>query len=122
MELSKEHIKRTKGVAIILMIILHLFCRKDIQGYYDASLFINNVPFVYYIALLGDSCIPIYCFVSGYDLYIGYKKKYLDYYKYYNRIRILKFLINFWIVLILTCIAGYLLGMKEIYPGSRTER
>ena len=118
MELSKEQIKRTKGVAIIFMIILHLFCRKDIQGYYDTSLFINNVPFIYYIALLGGACVPIYCFASGYDLYIGYKKKYLDYYKYYNRIRILKFLINFWIVLILTCIAGYLLGMKEIYPGS----
>ena len=47
MGVSKEHIKRTKGVAIIFMIILNLFCRKDIQGYYDTSLFINNVPFVY---------------------------------------------------------------------------
>ena len=38
------------------MIILNLLCRKDIQGYYDTSLFINNVPFVYYIALLGGAC------------------------------------------------------------------
>ena len=60
---------------------------------------------------------PIYCFVSGYGLYIRYKKKELFYYKYDNVVRILKFLINFWIVLILTCIAGYLLGMKDIYPG-----
>ena len=118
MELTKEQIKRSKGVAIIFMIILHLFCRKDIQGYYDTSLFINNVPFIYYFALLGGACVPIYCFASGYGLYIGYKKKDMYYYKYDNRIRILKFLINFWIILILTCVVGYLLGMKDIYPGS----
>lgn len=118
MGLTKEQLKRTKGVAIIFMIILHLFCRKEIDEYYNAYLYINNIPVVYYLALLCGACVPIYCFSSGYGLYFGYKNKDITKYKMDNLIRLFKFLINFWIVLICTCIAGYCLGMKDIYPGS----
>ena len=111
MELIKDQLKRTKGVAIIFMIILHLFCRKEINEYYSVYLYINNNPAVYYLALLGWACVPIYCFSSGYGLYFGYKNKSIDKYKSNNLIRLFIFLINFWIVLIITCIVGYCLDM-----------
>lgn len=118
LELTKEQIKRTKGVAIIFMVILHLFCRKDIKEYYDAYLYINQIPAIYYISLLAGSCVPIYCFASGYGLYIGYKNKDIFTFNKDNKVRIFKFIIKFWIVLVLTCIVGYSLGMKDTYPGS----
>lgn len=93
-------------------------CRKDIQRYYDANLFINSVPVIYYLALLSCACVPIYCFASGYGLYYGYKRKDKINYIKDNKLSLVKFLINFWIVLIGTCVVGYAFGMKDIYPGS----
>jgi uncharacterized membrane protein len=60
MELTKKQIDIRKGVAILFMITLHLFCRKDIQGYYNVFVKISGIPLVYYIGLFGDSCVAIY--------------------------------------------------------------
>lgn len=95
MELTKEQVKRTKGVAIIFMVILHLFCRRNIKEYYDVYLYIQKVPLIYYIALLGGSCVPIYCFSSGYGLYIGYKNNEISIYKKITKFDYLNYLLNF---------------------------
>ncbi|WP_077360400.1 hypothetical protein [Fictibacillus arsenicus] len=70
MELSKQDTKVLKGIAILLMVLLHLFARKDVNGLYETVPIINGIPLVYYIGLMGDSCRPIYLFVTGYAFYI----------------------------------------------------
>ncbi|MGF9965395.1 hypothetical protein [Bacillus rhizoplanae] len=59
MEISKNDTKMLKGVAILFMLLLHLFCRKEVNGLYDTFLMINGIPLVYYIGLFGDACVPI---------------------------------------------------------------
>ena len=59
MELTKNQIKMTKGIAISFMLLLHLFCTKTYEGVYSPILFVENIPLVYYLALFGDCCVAI---------------------------------------------------------------
>lgn len=117
MELTKNQIKITKGVAILFMLLLHLFCTKSYEGLYTPIIMIGNVPLIYYIALFGDCCVAIYCFCSGYGLMISYKNNKEKYMKN-NLIRIFKLYINFWIILfIFVILLGPIMGQANNYPG-----
>lgn len=115
MELSKSDMKVLKGIAILFMLLLHLFCRKDVHGLYETFPTINGVPFIYYLALFGDACVPIYCFASGYGLFRTEQGTNSFFRK--NLIRVFKLLINYWIVLAVFVSVGFLLGLPE-FPGS----
>ena len=86
MELTKNQIKMTKGIAILFMLLLHLFCTKAYEDLYTPLLFIGDIPLVYYLALFGDCCVAIYCFCSGYGLIISYKNNILRFYLNSNRV------------------------------------
>lgn len=116
-ELTKQDTNMTKGLAIIFMVLLHLFCRLDNLPY--ECLKIGGVPLVYYIGQFADCCVVIYCFCSGYalDLLCSKFNKAKDYYN--SRLKsILKFLINFWIVLVLFSIVGLIFDKSGTIPGS----
>lgn len=67
--------------------------------------------------MFGDCCVAIYCFCSGYGLFITYKNDVINYNKK-NLIRLIKLYINYWIVLfIFVVILGNLLGKSNDYPG-----
>lgn len=117
MELTKNQIKITKGIAILFMLLLHLFCTKTYKGLYSPLIFIGETPLLYYIALFGDCCVAIYCFCSGYGLLISYKNNKENYIKN-NLIRVFKLYINFWIILfIFVVVLGPVMGQGESYPG-----
>lgn len=117
MELDKKQTDITKGVAILFMLLLHLFCTKQYIGLFDPLIMIGGTPLVYYLALFGDMCVAMYCFCSGYGLMIGYKNNKENYFKK-NLIRILKLYINFWIILfIFVLILGPIMGQGDKYPG-----
>lgn len=118
MELTKKQVNITKGVAILFMLLLHLFCTKDYEGLFEPLIIINNVPLIYYFALFGDCCVAIYCFCSGYGLFIGYENNNKDF-KKRNLIRIRNLYINYWIIILLfVVILGPLLGKGSMFPGS----
>lgn len=118
MNLTKNQIKMTKGVAILFMLLLHLFCTKSYEDLYIPLIFIGGIPLVYYLALFGDCCVAIYCFCSGYGLFISYKNNKENYFKN-NLMRIFKLYINFWIILLIfVVILGPIMGQGESYPGT----
>ena len=118
MELTKNQIKINKGIAILFMLLLHLFCIKAYEGLYTPILFIADTPLVYYLALFGDCCVAIYCFCSGYGLLISYKNN-KEKYNSNNIIRIFKLYINYWIILLIfVVILGTIIGQVGNYPGS----
>lgn len=105
MELNKKDIKITKGLAIVSMVVLHLFCRKGADVYGTPLLWINSdTPFVYYLGFLAEICVPMYCLCSGYAHYRLGETNGLTVKR--NSKRVLKFLINFWIVLIIFSFIG----------------
>jgi surface polysaccharide O-acyltransferase-like enzyme len=116
MELTKRDMKFLKGVAILFMLALHLFCRKEVNGLYVTFPLIHGVPLIYYIALFGDACVPIYCFASGYGLFLIHERGHSNVFQN-NLKRILKLLINYWIVLAIFITVGFFAGKAE-FPGS----
>lgn len=113
--LTKQDAKMAQGLAIVAMVMLHLFCRKD-NFLYDVYFLIRDVPLIYYLGLFGDMCVPIYCFCSGYAQLVlmnTEKNKY-----YINTVRrALKFLVHFWFVVVLFVFIGLIMNNPEM-PGS----
>lgn len=71
-ELNKNQVSITKGIAILFMLLLHLFCTKNYNGLFQPIIMIGETPLIYYLALFGDCCVAIYCFCSGYGLMYSY--------------------------------------------------
>ena len=70
------------------------------------------------MGLMGDCCVAIYCFCSGYALEIINQKQLSTSDYYLGRFKsILKLMINFWIILVLFSVVG-LITHNEIIPGS----
>lgn len=119
MELTKEDTQKAKGVAILGMVMLHLFCRLgDLP--YTPWIWIGEIPLIYYWGLFGDMCIPIYCFCSGYAHYLLYEK-HKEGYKRSIANKLLRFLGNYWIVVALFSAIGLLAGKGSTMPGSIFE-
>lgn len=117
MELTQKQISITKGVAILFMLLLHLFCTKEYNNLFTPIIMIGQTPLIYYIALFGDCCVAIYCFCSGYGLMCTYKNNPEEYNRK-NLIRVFKLYINFWIILFLfVVVLGYITGNFDTYPG-----
>lgn len=108
-EFTKEQSKILKGIAILFMIGLHLFNRVNLEGYYEPWIWIGNYPLIYYVSFLFDACVPIYCFCGGYAAYLSKDKSFKS-----QLNRLLKLLINYWIVLVLTVIVGLVLKHPTI--------
>lgn len=107
-DLTKDESKILKGIAILFMIGLHLYNTLDYENLYQPILKWGE-PLIYYISFLFDACVPIYCFCSGYAMYLKQSIHIKD-----NIKRIFKFMKRYWIVLVLTCIVGIILHNPSI--------
>lgn len=119
MELTKRDNQMAQGVAILAMLMLHLFCRREDLPY-EPLLWIGSVPFIYYLGLFGDLCVPAYCFCSGYAQ-IVLKEKEQNAYGKRRFHRLLKFLLNFWVVLVLFAVVGFFFDQSGEIPGTVTK-
>lgn len=119
MELTKYDTQIAKGIAIIGMVMLHLFCRLG-ELPYSPLIWLGDIPIIYYLGLLGDMCVPIFCFCSGYAHFL-LNEEYGKQYK--NRIpkKLLRFICNYWLVVALFSTIGVILGKQEIIPKSFSE-
>ena len=104
-----------KGLAVLAMVVLHLFDTLDYQGKFTPLFQLNGLPLVFYFAQLSDFCVMAFAFCSGYAHMIQFKKP-----NYYKRrlIGLLGVYINFWIVLILFSIISIVFGNGASMPGS----
>lgn len=115
MDITKRDSKMLKGVAILSMLMLHLFCRKENLPY-TPLLWIGSTPLIYYFGLFGDICVAMYCFVSGYAHYLQASNAELQ----QRWKRLLRFMIPFWIIAVVFSLVGLLTGNAAI-PGSMKE-
>lgn len=116
MELTKEDNQMAKGVAIFGMVMLHLFCRGGVLPY-EPQIYVGGTPVIYYLGLFGDLCVPTFCFCSGYAQLVLRKKEQHTYFQQ-NLIRLAKFLLNYWVVLITFSVIGLFFDKSGHIPGS----
>lgn len=115
MDITKRDSKMLKGVAILSMLMLHLFCRRENLPY-APLLWIGGTPLIYYFALFGDICVAVYCFVSGYAHYMQSSEAEIK--KRWKHL--VHFFIPFWVIAAVFSLIGLLAGNAEI-PGSLTK-
>lgn len=115
MDITKRDSKMLKGVAILAMLTLHLFCRTDNLPY-TPLLWVGAKPFVYYLGQFSDICVAVYCFVSGYAHYLQSSETALR----QRWKHLLRFLISFWVIAVVFSLVGLLVGNATI-PGSAGE-
>ena len=114
---SKQDAVMTKGMAILCMIILHLFCRTGKDVYGKPLIWINSTtPVVFLFGFFAEICVPVYSLCAGYARqYIEEKSRSL----WKNNIRrIMKLMVNYWIVLVLFSILGFFFDADKTIPGS----
>ena len=97
-EITKQDTLFLKGLAICGMLMWHVFYCQNPQG-------IEYSPFVRYIGSIGDVCVSIFLFISGYGLTIGFSKNEAKPITFVIK-RLLKFYSNFWIVFTLIVLYG----------------
>lgn len=115
MDITKRDSKMLKGVAILSMLMLHLFCRRENLPY-TPLLWIGSTPLIYYFGLFGDICVAVYCFISGYAHYLQSSKGELQ----QRWKRLLRFMIPFWVIAVVFSLIGLLAG-NSVIPGSIKE-
>ena len=97
--LTKEQTQMTKGMAILSMLVLHLFCRKGGDVFGTPIFWLNtDTPFVYILGFLAEICVPLYSMCSGYAHFMLGNAGRLTLQA--NIRRIIRFLLNYWIIVI----------------------
>jgi hypothetical protein len=96
--LTKEDSSILKGIAILMMLFLHLFMNADIVNYCSPLLFVAKKPLVFFLT---RACtpVPFFLILSGYGLSYIYYNKNLNFKSQFKRI--IKLYIHYWIVLLI---------------------
>lgn len=114
--LTKNETLQFKGVAILIMIFLHLFILESNVALCEVNLYFHGKPLVFQLAKFAGICVGLYLFLSGYGLYLSNKSGNAS----SPWKRILKLYLNFWIVLgVFISLASIL--YPERYPGDVGE-
>lgn len=66
----KTESQQLKGIAILIMVFLHLFNSDAKLAMCDSEITFMGVPILTRIARFTTICVPFYLFLSGYGLYI----------------------------------------------------
>ena len=120
-EFTHSDTKMIHGLAVMAMVILHLFDRLEFRGMYNPVLYLFGKPLIFYIAQLSDFCVMGFAFCSGYALYKQYQESEVKTY-YKRRIKSLLILLaNYWLILFIFTVVSILIGNGENMPGTVGE-
>lgn len=111
--MSKTLSQSLKGIAILLMVYLHLFDGLDNVELCKNFIYIDSIPLTY---LISKACNPVAFFLilGGYGLYKVWQKG--DSNRWW---RIIRLMVHYWIILLLFLFIGHILK-PEAYPRSVT--
>lgn len=114
--MDKDQSLQLKGIAILMMLFLHLFNTMERVGECSTLVnFFNGKPLVYVLARVCGMCVPIYLFISGYGLA---RSRSFDGRTLLRRLwRVFR---RYWLVFGIFIPAGCFLA-PEHYPGSTLE-
>lgn len=109
--LTKEKSLQIKGIAIIMMLFLHLFCYTKNIELCQNYIYINGIPLAQLLTR-ATYPVPFFLILGGYGLYILYRRQ--D-----NRrvVRIFKLYLHYWTILFVFLIIGYYIN-PNLYPGT----
>ena len=114
--MTKSDTRQLKGLAILMMLWLHLF--SDEETVYQCSYgltYFNGLPLVYCLTRLASCCVPIYIFLGGYGLAATYQTT--PDHRLHGGRRALALMANFWLIFLIFIPIGCMVN-PDLYPGS----
>ena len=111
--MDKNDSIQLKGIAILMMVWLHLFSEQSITEDCINFLFFKGRPLAYMLTKLCACCVSMYAVLGGYGLSAVYSKSQGE---MHNGRRALLLMANFWIVCLLFIPVGCIFR-PDIYPG-----
>ena len=109
--MSKTESQILKGIAILLMLFVHLFNMKQNVDLCTHLVHINGIGIVHYMSRMAGP-VPFFIILSGYGLYAVYKKG--DKHRW---TRLAKLMIHYWLILLIFVSIGHFIHPTN-YPGS----
>ncbi len=111
LDLSLKESNSLKGIALILLLIHHLFYIQ--KGQYD-DVYIGNYGIINILGIICKVCVAIFVFLSGYGLGVGIAANgKLDIKKFYIR-RFTKLFLNYWFIWLLFVPIGIFLFGRSL--------
>ena len=120
---TKTDAVETRGLAILTMVCLHLFCRKGGDVFGTPLLWTSpGVPLVYWLGFICGICVPLYSICAGYAQELLFeRKKTVGLSGYFSNLkRCGKLLLNLWIILILFTFLSLFAGTRSDMPTDLT--
>lgn len=90
-----------KGIAIIMMLFHHMFMNTDLVRKYDVNFLIFSEYNITNLAQTFKICVSIFAFITGYGLYLNYKKRTISHIRWIDS-RLIKLLSGYWFIWILS--------------------
>lgn len=117
MRYRKEDAQMTQGLAVLCMVILHLFCRTGSNVLGTPLIWLDpETPFVFWFGFFAEICVPVYSLCTGYAQQLLWQNGKSS---FRSRVgRILRLMRNYWIVLVLFCVLGLVFDNGNTIPGS----
>lgn len=118
LSLSLKESNELKGIALILLLIHHLFYIQD--GKYD-DILIGDIGIVNSLALICKVCVAIFVFLSGYALGSNLKSDLQLNVKQFYRRRFTKLFLNFWLIWLVFVPVGIIFfdrGFDKVYGSN----
>lgn len=116
-EFNKDRTLLLKGLAVLFMVIYHVFATPYLFSEYTSLININGIQVEYLLGEFGHTCVSIFLFLSGYGIYKSSLKSDFSYIVIISRI--FKFLINYWIIFLIFIPMGFFIF--DIYKISYIE-
>ncbi len=117
MRYSKEDAQMTQGLAVLCMVILHLFCRTGDSVLGTPLIWLDPAtPLVYWFGFFAEICVPIYSICTGYAQQLLWENGRSGFRSRAGRI--LRLMRNYWIILILFSVLGLIFDNGNAIPGS----
>lgn len=110
--MSKEYTGYLKGVAILLMVFLHLFKFYDEDVLLFNLINLNGTPLNYYISRMCNP-VPFFLILSGYGLYVTYSKRSVG---VKNWKRVCNLYLHLWLIYLIFVPLGAFIK-PDMYPG-----
>lgn len=109
--MTRQQSQMMKGVAILLMIFLHLFNQEANADLCNNLVYINGLPLVFILSRAANP-VAFFLILGGYGLYRVNQKG--DRHRWS---RILKLMIHYWVILLIFIVLGHFIR-PDRYPGS----
>lgn len=117
MNYNKKDALMTRGLAILSMLVLHLFCRQGADVLGTPIIWLNqDTPFVYWFGFFAEICVPLYSICAGYANELLLERNRASWKDRLRRIG--RLMLNYWIIVVLFSILGLVFDKSGNMPGS----